>query len=197
VNILIIYFTLIFVCVIFRIVYLRYRLKKIAIKVILNDDVNPGVRRVKNGPLKDFVHKLHRDYRTPLIQLYLFEKSIVILDDFYLYRNREAFGIYFFFNSAKSIILIPCKWLKKFDEEDIKFVICHEIRHASLWHLILKIRFFFNKKRGKEKTEMDANLFAAKILGKKQALKTIRKFQKVYNEFNFQKTISKIEKTNL
>jgi len=169
----------------------------VAIKVILSNDINPGVHRVRNGPLKDFVHKLHQDYKTPLIQIYLFEESVIISSNFSVRKNKEAFGIYLFFNPTKSIILIPCQWLKTFDEEDIKFVICHEIRHASLWQLILKIRFFFNKEKCTEEIEMDADLFAAKILGKKQALKTMRKFQKAYNEFNLQKTISEIEKINL
>ncbi len=192
------YLAFVLVLIIVFHIYTNYKQKKAVIRAILDPKNNPGnIFRIKQGPLVDFIHYLHKTHKTPLARLFVFDKLITVVGPFFINKFSETLTISLFFNPSKTIILIPRQWFEVFDEKDLKFVICHEIRHLCFWQYFSRIFYPFSRAKFFEKREADADRFAAKIVGKKQALQTLRKFKERYPDFELQKSILAIEEIEI
>ena len=148
------------------------------IRQIFDKDINPHLEEVRAGHLIVFIKKICAEHKITQVKLYVFDERIKFVST--LTGNQIVIApltIPLSPLSPRQYIFFPRQWLESesLDQDDLHFIICHEMGHLRIKQIFLKIRHFFNDQKFHEKREIDADSFAAKVLGKEICIKTLEK----------------------
>ena len=155
-------------------IYNIIRLAGSIVKSVEEEDFFPNsVNKIKAGIYANFIEELQKKYGVPRAKLYCFKGWLLVPQAGYFIKEQIATCIFSPFNKNRSIVLISENLLKIFSEDDIKWIICHEIGHINMRDLLFKIGLIHSQKYHMRE-EFAADEFAARLIGQEQSIATLQ-----------------------
>lgn len=159
-----------------------------------------NLEEVTEGSLTDYIKKLRTDSAIPPVCLYLFSEredrpiSFLAFHPLSLMRlpsTYHPFGLPAKVANHKFPIFIPKKWQMELAEEDLKWIICHEIGHfldrwkdnyLNIFYPFLRPQYFCSDQYFLDR-EARADVFAAKLTSLEQSVAALRKIGMFATDF--------------
>lgn len=154
--------------------------------------------KIKDGPFVDFVVQLNKKFGTPTVNLYLFAKKENYIELQGMPEPPEAsFTLLIDHRVPKFSIFLPEDWSEKLKEDEIKWLICHELGHVNNFYKERILEGYCTIKRyykqifskdpvgnlfdPREKKEIWADNFAAKVVGRNRSVEILQKIDRGNN----------------